>query len=437
MFKAIKTQEEIRLIGVIHDSTNTSVVIDLISGPDQIISFERVDFFSWNGILNLISDIQKANHSVIFSGFDPRQEEYVKIALKGQSGFQFREYKKLWYDVQNQGQRVFTVSRKRSDTNQKTLSYHDHNFKLADFSEFILHSEQHLDQKKELFLWCFYSFCYFNCMNTSILVKSIFIGLKTKMSEIKGAIKGVETFCEKYQLQGFDIETAYNELIKLSDISSMRLEESLHEVNHKLMTIRILLFDVLTGKKSFKDYQSIIEKRTFRVLRTLNVKVRLLESSGGTISRALYNLDISGKANKIFEDVQSGPEDHEKIEELKDALSIMDIMSEGDWQASLEVVKEEFNHLGNEVFNIIVLLQGFDISHQIIRNRIKDLNLFMEKTLRVESEREIDISDLVSKVNKRMVSDPEMTSFEYFLSLFHDEEEGKSMDIVPGSLQLF
>lgn len=437
MFKAIKNKDVVNLIGVIHDSTNTSVVVDLISAPGITISFEKIDFFSWNGIHNLINDIKKAGQPVILTGLDPRQEEYARIAIKNHELFNFQEYKKYWYCVKDKGQKVLTVARKREDNNTLEIDYKNEHFKIADFINFVDRYDEYEDQEKELFLWAILSFVYFNCLNTSILIKSIFLGLNSKMSEIKVMVREIEKFCDKNNLSGFKLEKEFNELAKLSEISSTRLEESLTEVSKKLMAVRVLVYDVLTGKKPFKTYKSLIEKRIFSALRTLKVKVRFLESSGGAISRHLYNLKISEKAAHIFELIKSGGEDHAKIEDLKDALNVMDIMSEGDWQASLDIVEEEFKNLGNEVFNIIVLLQGFDISHQIIRNRIKDLDLFLDHVIRKDWDSQIDIKDLVRTVNQRMVSDPEMSSFEYFLCHFHEGEDSKSMDIVPGSLQLF
>ncbi len=166
----------------------------------------------------------------------------------------------------------------------------------------------------------------------------------------------------------------------------------------------------------------------------LQTIVKAIED-GGTETFALL-ISVPGKKlfDEAFEKVETPSP--ENLAAIREAFSIMDPLSEDDWDETKQAIFERTKDIEQLVSSLIVLTQGFDLLRQIIEHRISEIDEIEAYLDRGAPLDEFDSFKraLHDKIKRKMVTDQEKLSVDAFIPdvLDNTEETHK-----PGEVLLF
>ncbi len=174
---------------------------------------------------------------------------------------------------------------------------------------------------------------------------------------------------------------------------------------------------------------------SFREIRVSLLEIVQLIENGGTETFALL-ISIPGK--KLFDDAfgQAAEPSPECMEAIREAFSIMDPLTEGDWEETKQAIFERTKDIEQLVSSLIVLTQGFDLLRQIIEHRISEIEEIEDYLNRGAAPSDFDSFKikLYDCIKRKMVTDQEKLSVDAFIPdvLEHLDETHK-----PGEVLLF
>jgi|GEM_PF-2260650 len=173
----------------------------------------------------------------------------------------------------------------------------------------------------------------------------------------------------------------------------------------------------------------------FRDIRVSLLEIVQLIENGGTET---FSLLISVPGKKLFDDAfeRAAEPSPESLEAIREAFSIMDPLSEGDWEETKQAIFERTKDIEQLVSSLIVLTQGFDLLRQIIEHRISEIEEIEDYLNRGAAPADFDgfKRKLYDCIKRKMVTDQEKLSVDAFIpdALEHIDETHK-----PGEVLLF
>jgi hypothetical protein len=182
--------------------------------------------------------------------------------------------------------------------------------------------------------------------------------------------------------------------------------------------------------------EPIIEAiKSFRDIRVKLLEIVQLIENGGTETFSLL-ISIPGKT--LFDDAfeQATEPSPEGLEVIREAFSIMDPLTEGDWQETKQAIFERTEDVEQLVSNLIVHTQGFDLLRQIVEHRISEIEEIEDYLNRGAPAEDFDSFriKLYDCIKRKMVTDQEKLLVNAFVPdvLEHLDEAHR-----PGEVMLF
>ncbi len=161
-----------------------------------------------------------------------------------------------------------------------------------------------------------------------------------------------------------------------------------------------------------------------------------LEHHGSVVVDSLIRLAIKPEDMKQL--VQLSALSQEHLKKVRDAFSIMDIMSEGDADATADLIREEVNRLEQYIQNSVVNLQVFDLTRQIIDHRVVEARKTITQLQDINQGKinfETLRAELEEQIFRKLVTDQEKRAQEYFLYQAQHVKAETGQD--PGDILLF
>ena len=131
--------------------------------------------------------------------------------------------------------------------------------------------------------------------------------------------------------------------------------------------------------------------------------------------------------------------DDEMLEEIREAFSIMDMMSEDSWPDTKVEIMKEINNIEVMVGKCIVTLQGFDLLRQILEHRYNE-GLVIDEQLDdivAGNVHWAGLKDaLYEKIGQHLVTDQEKAAYSFYLPEGF-KQHGQVERHEPGDVLLF
>ncbi len=218
-----------------------------------------------------------------------------------------------------------------------------------------------------------------------------------------------------------DSESVFGHII-LSIKKIVTIAENIQQAMHKV-----------EGDKREPVLEAVQEIRKIR--KSLLEIVQLIESGGSET----LSLLVSVPGREFLEEAYiaaSTPDAHD-LAAIREAFSIMDPMSEDDWEETKVAIFERTQNIEQLITNLVVLTQGFDLLRQIIEHRIAeigDIEEYLDRGAPLE-EFEAFKKILYERIKRKLVTDQEKLSADAFMPEVLEEnwEEARK----PGEILLF
>lgn len=152
-----------------------------------------------------------------------------------------------------------------------------------------------------------------------------------------------------------------------------------------------------------------------------------IEAQGAELTNHLLMLYSSQEFVEAFQALKEEDVSEDKLEELRDAFLIMDILSEGDFEASREEIITELTAIEADLMSNMVDLQTFDLTRQIIEHRIREseyLDVLIPACASQDMPWEAVRDELLTMAGSKLVTDQEKDSFSFYFPYFQNQGEG-------------
>lgn len=168
-----------------------------------------------------------------------------------------------------------------------------------------------------------------------------------------------------------------------------------------------------------------------------NIIEQGFEDCGPSIGDELTKLRVvnvlKGGVSKVYE------MDDEMLEEVREAFSIMDIMSEDSWPDTKIEIMKEVDKIESMVGKCITTLQGFDLLRQILEHRYNEGKLIDDQLNGIKSGElhwAVLKDGIYEKIGQHLVTDQEKAAYGFYLPVGLNQQ-GDVERQEPGGVLLF
>jgi len=444
----IGTDGQIFLRGVLDESSDLKQTVDLIrerhkASPDTPIQLDFTELVSgsWNGFLSLDRLLAELNFSIILRHVSFDMFRYVALLptlRKAQLGEIELAVVSSPSKVQIKGDETVAVSASgRFVTVGGQQVVGRHSFIFGD----RLAVPTPLSLKTEFDVWYDYiAFATITLALSEDLAKSIAMSVIRLSNELAAEYNAQVRVMQL--LKNTDKSVWAREAEDEAKVLADRARDSDSIYGHIILGIKKnvqLAEDIqkaLHGVEG-QERQPILDAvGRLRAIRLQLLDIVQLIENGGTETFALL-ISVPGK--QLFDDayaaVPTPPADI--LETIREAFSVMDPLTEDDWDATREAIYERNKDIEQLVSNLIVLTQGFDLLRQIIEHRIAEIEAveaYLDQGAPVDGFDDFK-KQLHDRIKNKLVTDQEKLSVDAFIpDVLADQHEASHK---PGEVLLF
>ena len=194
-------------------------------------------------------------------------------------------------------------------------------------------------------------------------------------------------------------------------------------------------FQIICQSRSHIEFMSAIQNFMQHII-DLTEPGKLLEVIGPQIGNHIGTMNFTETFINFFSDCKTPNE--ESIEKIRDTFHILDPLSEGDWEATLEEIVQELQQIDQIVQQCVITLQMFDLQKQMIDHRLKEAHWFQTNIDQLcQQDRPVKeaAQELIDLFLKHLVTDQETQALAFFLPETNVEDSPDRAD--PGDVMLF
>ena len=427
-FRVHKSKNEVFFYGSLTDTTTFEALEDvLVDGC--ICDFKELDFASWMGLTALNSYIVGKGFKVTIRNIPRQIYDCLKI-LDGTDSLMF-ESSQIWCIDKEKA----SLSRKVYNFNDLEAKYEDSELiedqnnllmlpkRFALQSAFkcelpIMFSKGWMkDDCEEATFWLSYvSFVQATLDLSSTLLYATESNLLELISLIAVTVEGGEQ-----GLKIVDPKTSYTLVARLKEniekvkasCDSITAQMALHEDKTRKVLAKIIKeASEPTSKEAFFD----LIKEYFQNIGDISSLAAKFEESGPAIGDELTKLRVVMTLKNGLTNVTQL--EGEKLEAIREAFAIMDIMSEDSWPDTKTEILNEIDTIEARIGKCVTTLQGFDLLRQILEHRYNEGDIIKEQLDDVikENIHWAGLKDaLFEKIGKQLVTDQEKAAYAFYL----------------------
>ena len=448
-FYVVQENQVVLLHGVLFDGVNLNILDDLLKTND-VIDFSNVQYASWQALIAFhdylsamgkpisIKNIPNAiyNSMKLIKDFD----KFIRV---GSFELRFIHYNEGSIEISS---RKVNIKRFPDifNKNGHFASINDY-FPLAtqwqmlprnEYYDGILpkYEEYIVDKDFEIFVYSYLSFTLSNFHLANDILRSVFISVS---SQLKRLVLSITSFIEAFKT--FDLEVADKPVKELEKMQKgvesyctkemELLESTVHELEIVLAEYQsdLLKGDPISDKKLVMYLNKAVEK----IMKCEGIP-GTLDETGAIFGEVLFENNENEEIRNLVGKIDGSKVNSELLAKVRGILNIMNPISEDSWEETLEDIYEEINVLDNLFKQCVPLLQGFDLTMQVVDHRLneqKEIRKFLEASQSDYKWSELR-KTLINKVNSKLVTEQEKYSFAYYLKTELVDEKNSKLD--PG-----
>jgi hypothetical protein len=445
-FVPTKSGNVCQLSGHINESIKFEAYSDVIASAD-IIDFLNISDTTWFGVRNFFGFLQIQNKPFRLRNVSTGLIHQLLFVLKKSDLFFVESffavvYELSWLEAEKpsafQKQSLIQVDRLKkhweagnsfillSETERVKGALH-HFLRLSDPSEhlvprFTVNPDWNRENGQvEANFW--YEYCSFLSKIFEICIKgidSLSVTLIEKMRNLCFRISGVKAAVMVVDSSFItsDDDELKNVKQAMYSISSLVASIDMKCIGFDQMLCQMELFlsdKCYTGSRS--ELYGILTKCGNFAKDQLQPMSGSIEQHGTNLSLIVCSLFSSSDYVKHFQSLTEETCTPDQLRQMREKLFIMDVISEGDIDASKDLFLEELQSLDSELMNCMVELQSFDAVRQIIEHRIRESE-FLAAVLPSLIANEVGIhfvkSELLTLAGEKLVTDQEKAAYEFY-----------------------
>ncbi len=270
--------------------------------------------------------------------------------------------------------------------------------------------------------------CSINQKSTLTTISEMILQAVTQMKKIYKAFKS--SGFEDPNFDSAKLGSLYNEIMVYTDSNFNSIKAKANQVCQVMAVFNRLLSQKNTALKDVRI--NLLSYCAFA--KTLTEITQIIDDVGEEIGQKVEEISYyDGWLKKL--------QSH-KLEDLAEVAKIrrrfkLETDAPFTWQDTLVDIKAIFSKLDEEIFNITITLQQFDLIKQVLEHRMNE-NLLLEKALNADENFTQDWvthrETVLNAVGEKLVTDIEKYAYSFF---FPGEQHEKKQELVSGDSLFF
>lgn len=388
-FRVYKFEGVILVNGSINDTTKFSTLDEMVSENELTIDCQKLDSASWLGLSNFCKYLSGLNKVVTFQNIPASIYKYFKLLPDLSSNI---KVKSMGVEIIQPGallarmveesfiESLFKAQGQLLKMDEGYLfgfaAHNTRSIKLdpdkldKDFKHQFC--QQNPDETQ--FFFCYLFFVAATVGLAADIVRSVDLSLSQLLSNI---ITRMENAYEGVLVVVKDIKSdKVQKLKELLDLSRSHCDkeaqdiEKVHEgLERAIGKFQMLMLDAQGTRK--QDIYQVIEE----VKETMIGCVKLseaMEDIGSTIGMGILSLTSFDELKKYINAIESNSMSEDNLSIIRDKFNIMDPMSADSWDDTKVEIIAELDHIDSDISRCTVVLQGFDLTRQVLEHRIAE-----------------------------------------------------------------
>ncbi len=451
-FRVHKTGETIQLHGIISDASNLRILDEMVS-ERNVFDCSRVEGTSWNGLLAFDRYLSQLKGHIVLNRVPYHFFQYLRLIPNVAKKYELGEIElTLLPDGQQSSSTRFLsqieLQTLANQTQSPFLRLKDGaliigrdtfvcppKFGHRSYDLTTIGSSWYQNNAKQFDFW--YDYGAFSNITLSLaldLVQSLESTLEHLLTDVALSVVSLDKalsllFPEDDSTQRSDLRSVIAAMKASCQDLGLRIDKTAKAGGERLLEIQLL-----ANRPEFTEADALYQvlRRYCADIMELEPAIGTVEEIGAFIGRHLVKVaDFSSVRNRLLS-LHQVPDDI--LEAVREAMNIMDPLSEGDWD---ETRREFFEHLTGTDTNlnkVIILLQGFDLLRQILEHRMKEIAVIRRFLDAGKGDWLEAKTEVYALVNRTLVTDQEKYSCEFFIPEASRVEDNNQK---PGELLLF
>ena len=460
-FSVIKNKGVIELSGVFHEGVECRILDDLVKNEEVLkFDFSRLKYASWLALNKFHAYISQMNKKTRLMNIPFHIYHCLKLIKDFDQNIEIEKFEVKFIKFSDDGIQI--VQKYVGDEDYKQIYGDDTDIASLKGDVFLgLRTNilpHNMDNQKifgdklsllgdndKMFFLNYMLFTLTTLILARDVVHSVNLALHLILNQLIASFKDFENALKvlSHDLDKDDL----NSIIGLRDRLDHIIVNKFEVINHTLNEYEGKL---AAFQKSIIDKPEIAQDEIHKFLRETNSilqqshkSTEQLESSGSEVGKVIFSNSILKSIEEKFMTIEEKDVDSQLLEAVRKELNIMNPLSEDSWEDTLEDIKEEIE-IGNEqVAQCSTILQGFDLTRQIIEHRLSEHELIEAYDLAKNSNSLVELKNTLGKmINGKLVTEQEKFSLLYFLPGLHEQQKKENSDadatsLSPGNVVLF
>ena len=457
-FYVVSDKEAIFLHGVLYDGMNLRPLGDLLETM-QVIDFSNVKYASWQALMTLHEFLHSRAKEVSLKNIPCGLYNSIKLIKNFSKYIHLASFELKFIRFSNGKPEVVTrkINIKRFpgifDENGTFSSINDH-FPLMTQWQILPKNNRYLDleprcdpyiidQDFELFTYSYSKFVLCNFVLAKDILRSVFNSITGQLRKI---LLGMQNFSDC--LKVFQIDFGAQSILDLNHvlerIEGYCLKEMslLSDTEYDLESlvaeyqVELMKGEDVSNFQLAQHYKKCIPV----VMRCAEIPVTL-DETGAIFGQVLFDNNNSNTLRNHIDSIDCEIVSNEQLKKVREHLNIMNPLSEDSWEETMDDINDEMTLLDDLFKQCVPLLQGFDLTMQVIDHRLNEFRLISE--FLEQHQENYNWSDLripvLEKVHAKLVTEQEKFSFYYYLQtqIFDSKTSKDDSGLNPKSALFF
>lgn len=448
-FYVVQENSVVLMHGVLFDGVNLKILDDLLKTND-VLDFSNVQFASWQALIAFHDYLNEMDKAISIKNIPNPIYNSLKLIRDFSKNIRIGSFE-LRFIHYNEGT-IEIISKKVNIKRFPSIFNSEGNFASIndyfplvtqwqmlprnDFYDGIIpkYNKYIIDDNFEIFLYSYLSFTLSNFHLANDILRSVFISVS---SQLKRLVLSVTSFIEALKTFEFEVEDKpVKELEKMQKGVESYCTKEMELLDKTIQEIELVVAeyqsDLLKGEAITDDkFVKYLEKSLEKIMKCEGIP-GTLDETGAIFGEILFENNENEEIRKLVGQVDGSKVSQENLAKFRGILNIMNPISEDSWEDTLEDVYEEIGVLDTLFKQCVPLLQGFDLTMQVVDHRLneqKEISNFLKNNQSSYDWNELR-KNLINKVNSKLVTEQEKYSFAYYLKTNLVDEKNSKLE--PG-----
>lgn len=453
-FICLKKNELVKISGALTDTTTFEMLVSVLVDK-SICDLSGITFASWIGLDNFCNYIKKNNLNLVFIRIPNRLWKVLRFQKSILDHIEIKESEIEYYSVENneiKSSEIKTIDLTNIETTNQTdfLNLDEKTyihmpiqflnslrFEEIESERTGLSSWHQKNSEQSTFWYNILSYIESSLYLSIDLVKAAQFNIAQYQQAIGVRYESAEKASKiidsskKFNLAGELLKNG-DKVFKICKITEDAIKENYKKCHKFLLNLERQIRDPNFLEDSFKVIQEFSQ-----TIVDLTETTKKIEQNGQDVGTLVMSIPDTREFKKMLGELSEIEDD--KLESVRDAFNILDIMSEDDWELTKEEIFTELDSAEKDIESCVVTLQTFDITRQVLEHIQSEATIILEYKEDF-SNPDYDWKGLRDKIFDRikstLVTDQEKLAFGYFFpqtSISEKQEDNAH----PGEVLMF